>query len=1569
MADYSSLFTEMAGKINTATTRTTGEREPTLVSGATWDIAAPEVCKGCTAHSTASPPGTHPVVGRHFCTYPSAITPILASQRFPMSLCRKLEWFLHLQNRVANGWMAADPSLQLNGSAANNFATWYTWNLIGVSGNVLTFDTGSGALDPRNVRTSFSNVRSDTDDASSAFTYSDEWGAWCQVGDQVTIGGNSVVAGRICADIIAYDLSNVSGGSATITINQDAGLALTKINPYSSDKPTITVWREAYHPEKWPVMWEPSPLYSVENVLEVQDANFPTNGVFDLLDAQGHATAIAVPTGDYEPLPGNTAPTSLYGTFQVLVRVNGLDLDYTPSLRILDAANKVYRWPRVVATRVDGAWSTKFYAGALDSSGNAQTNLLDKATKITIRYRYRVADASVTDAVCTCQDHCLWDCEDFNKLVGTSSGLGSGQGVGVDASGRHHYCQYRSVVPTANISAYVPGGCYQMGSCPYFIPGEQGHVTPEFWGYIFSGQNTFIKQLVAGISGTGNFLIERGTVPSLMWLAGHPDMYASPGGFFPGIQPQCGPFIYYWTETNILNGELLLNYAAGSIYNYNMVPALVSTMVYPNYPAATMGVFPRQISSEFVPNDQFSSGPYDIYNLLSWWRLGRRTAVSFKDISIYGDSLSKSVRPSGDIEGENKIQRFNKTTELFIANISTTITDTPQPSTVSHYVNFLKTPQVLVGGKTSSVTLQIVADGAADHGQKYVGDTGGNAQIHRVESLGNGVYRLHCMIGGCYTVSNIVSNDDGSLGGMDQLTTFWGSGNVAALQYPYAMNSHYNDNSLKGVGGACQRAQEGDTIHMLSSALLGNAHFWVKAVHPSSGDSVSGMTSDTGVLSGVPGTYFRGISGASGFNITHCYTNIFTSVSTDWMEMPLMPLSRDNNGDRPTGEDAGDVKMLVLSVPDAGTGTITEEGLLSYAAYYYAAIAEWPINVKIDYTVDGQPPHTATLPLKPPTIVTESGDTSRINQWGVFHMLDNGSTELYTYAGMTTTDFDFDVPLGSWRYNTSTSSVVFNPNESGRKFTVLFKTTAAQDISTFPAGTGYPEVYNDNSDRATRLSYLKQMDTVDIYDEGWCNNGSTQNIIGNVDIQQLVGDQFEVHTSGVIQPGCTVRVFYAAKGTQEWTEIPSNNLVVFYALGQICILNPMPLPTNVCFHVLATIANRTQETPVELLQSAVAHCSTLDSVILNNWIGSTSSYAMGAYISQGPTEWTQIPDLFPAAYAPSGWVHGLPHAPYTVHGIDNANTDTTMLLLETAKSDPMMYPVANYTFVNNEGYYFDGYGGTSAMQLGCNSLPPENSPSYGVAPGVISKCALFDVKFTNILSRLPTGTTILDAQIELKLNGGGITTIVANKVYGLIGYSLGSAFYSVVQDQGTPSPPPITAGTMPCAIGFLGQLADGSWVTLPLYLEGSSSISVDKWSVVGATQAITSLLQYRSREYTRVVLVIGPNASASAGVPTVTGNKNKTFVSTIMNAYESISGVSNGGKRDGTFQWPSDTASDANWTNLLYNPHVKFTSTSTTVLADSLSIGNLAIKYRLPDSTLTQSITYGNMPPLNVRQY
>ena len=448
------------------------------------------------------------------------------------------------------------------------------------------------------------------------------------------------------------------------------------------------------------------------------------------------------------------------------------------------------------------AYKTRLYLGDTDYFGNNQTALVTENDILRITYCYAVADSDkVTEEegelgpFAPIGKSCRYDKKSYNSL----------SGISVNGVAANNYCALRDSLPAANVSLFRAGGCNQMSSCPGYRPPQPERVNEYVWGQLHSGQNECLKQLSPGNSHVTNFIHCRINVPSITWLLNPPEVYHSWHQFYGKVFPYSGGYVKVnGTYTDEDDNEFL-DIIRGAFYNYAYRELDTLDWETNRSPAEMDGILPREISevAKLPYNNQTAGSVNDPTKDFRRMRIGRNPAVTVRDAYTVGGDFVYSTRNIPGMEAENRVQRFDRITVMYVANVSLSTVNEDQPSNSRGSIEIFGSNKSYVGRDDIRAVITLRPDGK-DYGYKRIGGTGLNGHIHRIENLGGNVFSIHAFIG-LWIESTTVT-------GGDSLNAFWAGGNVVAAPYPYEPSASYTMTYNKQVGSNQRKCCPGDVI-------------------------------------------------------------------------------------------------------------------------------------------------------------------------------------------------------------------------------------------------------------------------------------------------------------------------------------------------------------------------------------------------------------------------------------------------------------------------------------------------------------------------------------------------------------------------------------------------------------------------------------------------------------------------------------------------------------------------------------------------------------------------------------
>lgn len=1541
MADYSHLFPI---KSNAPTTTSDGRRQATLTTGS-WESEN----------------------GRQWIETNSVVNPIAVSQRISNDFFRKVMQFLHMQFWIANDYVAANPDYKIGGGSNNNFVTWYIYEVVGASGKTLTLKVGKNG-DPRSAQTYFAGGR---ESYADPLTWTSAYGSWIQPNDLVELAGNTVLSGRIRAKVVSRDFSGLSNPVAdendtfTVSLTSSVGNALTKYDPTDTTSKIIaTIYREAFHPEQFPIITDPNPMFVSKHQIEIGGSG----STLELLTPNGASTRIAVP---------QYGLTNFEPTFRLEVKNGSVYED-----RTADFLSSAYRV--IVLHTGSSTYQTILYLGNTDYYGNTVTDYRLSAMRITYYY-----ESSQSEGSSPHQTHCHNCRRDFNNTINNSNTNGTDS-----VSGEHWYCALRDnpEVTAANLNAFRGKQCYQLGSCKGFQEGELEHSNTSFWAYIYSAWNTVIKQKTAGFSDISNFVIERCLCPSFRWLFEDPSQLHSVHQYWASIFPQSGGFGY---RAGIItnDGNKLWDWVTGAIYRYNAdLNALTDWNNNQLIDDDLRGVIPRRLSTSAY--GQFSTelnNTDDPGKVLRWnGRMIRQAAMIVKDQSEIGSSFYFANRTVAGLEGENRIQRFNRRSEIIIENLSRTNYDVQG---TDYPVQIFSYPQTIRGHQNVRGIIRLRSDGADDFGYKRIGASGINGHVLRAETMSGGL-RLHCSPGIYASSVTITAGADS----YDKVTPFYASGNVGNLPDPLKpTQSHYNTlhNSVIGAN----HAREGDTLTFTNGPLAG-IQFWIKRVIPSSGVNFSSYTSDTWIESERLSPYFDPfINDGNEHNLE--ITNIkvkFLSLPSPYYWYAFNTPAIFQTTERPTEQSGiGEYNNIRLlwnyvesgqlittftapihqnAIPASSDPEWTDNEHVGrylhladsdqyfiiisnthdtiYLSPEYTAVSEslfnWEIvynpnnsyigdglgfpsyeafawcfsttagllnpQMIIEWKKDGAVQSPQTLTMAMPSITPSfTPDVSKIDQWVV--SIDGEELE-YQGSISSIVDLAQQPSYSGWKW--SGAQVILHCNRCGQRANLLYKTTELQPMSGFGDGVGVPGVDD--------LTYLKKCDVVEIYNEQ-----------SQLTIPKVSSADFVISTGGVVKPAGSLIPYFKDHADTIWTQAVFEPYMYLYkADGIIYItqaaINALPQNFDLKFVQSNGFANRTEETPAELINNVLGLMNITDEVktTMPSYVSETFGILGDAYFAVGK-DYEVDPSTgttWPTTIAQTLGIWNVKCPPYSVGAqtLNNTQYDPSKYLFEFV--DDILYSDA--TIVT-------GY------KMGCFLFP-----NNGVAATIQSPLKILE--WGNLLKTLPDDVTILDAEIQISIPSSA---------------SFNTIKIDVVEDSTKPYYYRIdttTASEVDGAIApfFVGETNDGDWHLLDIPLESAQG-EAGKSTIINFKTSFEKLLKvYRDSQYRRIGFYICLDNGQNDVVATaLTGGPSKYGL--IPALYQSFSKYSADGSNNiGKPGCPTTPYSY----NVVYYYSIWVANYTAD---DDFGIGGIWVKYQLPDYTIEDMcIPVGNWPSLQIKE-
>ena len=834
MATYKAQFDAKFG-INAKTSAAAaesdeyGHRQPTLTSGA-W------------SHDEDS--------GVHHCTAITDTNPIGVAFRLEEmhDFISAVQHQLSYLNYLIHWEAAASPYIYNNG-AYWNFAVTTAFAVDSSQGARIIRLT-NGANTPWDQQIALVGSRPDFFDP---IEYTGVTGVLPQPGDMIRIKGNSTLSGRVECRITKV-VSEEGGSTTDITVDADVGSIMTPSTFGDATKPSVEVVRNGVtEPETWDridpltvMFWGKQYTVTIDRtdaewdeVLRIITIKHPTTS----LD-----TGIAWALADQEPPPGHQGKSFVKGTFKFEVNIGGTFHDITAMFRVYDAARGVYVWsPRLKCTHegTDDLKTTLDYNGAEIPIPSHVTQV-----RVTFVAEELESDRDQAGVFSPCLKRCNFCVRDKTNTIGTVSTKANG--VGIDASSNHWYCSKRAGVPKANLDSFRPGACYQW-DCPEFAIGDRPGPTEQTWADIFVSMGEWLEQFGPGNNHPTNFAHGINRTPSAAWLLNMSGYYMSfYGAYMNRWTYFSGGYGYYDGFETDGGGHEHIKFLQGADFAQTVADFSVLNYVTNRVPTAAQGVLRRAMGTTLAPHLQVWKGQlpdntHDPSHVDRAWLLGRNPAGIIRTASRYGTGLTRGNRSVTGLEGENRVQRFNRAYKRIANGLVRDASAQPYPrSDADHFQLFAATSTI--GAKANiRAVFEVRRDGPTGWGNKRIGGGGTNGRAQRVEDLGAGVYRLHCYPG-LYG-----SHVQGVRG--DTVGTFFGSGNVVALPHPYQFNASIYQSGYNLVeGGPRRKCCIGDVV---SFPTKGADHrFFVKRAEAASGDDMSGITSSDWSEGKIVGTFF-----------------------------------------------------------------------------------------------------------------------------------------------------------------------------------------------------------------------------------------------------------------------------------------------------------------------------------------------------------------------------------------------------------------------------------------------------------------------------------------------------------------------------------------------------------------------------------------------------------------------------------------------------------------------------------------------------------------------------------------
>lgn len=813
MTSYADQFDALYGlddksSVGAGNTTAEGFREPPLTEGS-WSVDS----EGRHAHSDTSD-GTNPID--------------------PDYRMEDLNDFVHHLFALAShlnyltSWDAADKNYQFNDDYNHNFAYWATFEITGASGSTITIDTSG--IDYRSVGVDTRGTIVEQEGGGKLLEYETVNKPFPFVNDMVVFDGNSALAGKVIARVLDATLGS---GQMTLTLDQAVSYGATKLDSGGAT-PTCTIYRNAKSPERVPKIETLNSFWGKYETIVMARSS----GVYTFtVQSGGQDIGIAWPYVDGQD--------GWAGTLKVEVSTDGGTSysDITKSLRYEVEGKAGYFWePYVSCThKSGGGWTT-----TLDLTGK----ISDAVTHVRVRVVRDESDKTVAGVHAPTPGRCQYCQECVAKMAGKYAAQGT-NGVDTTADGRHWYCSKRddatSPTPAANLDDFRGGECWQW-DCPNFEIATPGNVGSLAFARLVSGLGELLYQLAPGNANITNFLHLMVDFPGVLFqLTPTGVIGTNNGANMPSYSYFSGRYVLDdGVETDESDNESI-KIVAGADYNHNFDGTTLNWGSN-RWPADAQGIVQRRLGTTYRPGSQLERITDQSEATLDPNYTERalpvcRTVSPARRFSRNGNDLPFSARNVAGLEGEHRVQRVNRGTQRTISGLEPAKSVSPVDKGRDHWKRWTGT----IGGKAVVGYIQFQRPGTENFGYKRVGGVGLNANVYRMESLGSGLYKIHC------APTRWVSHQQGV--GVDVVSAFWGGGGVVEPPWPYRVNaSVYNYLNNRMVYGTRHKACRGDVVEFVG---IDGAEFPVTVAEAFSGDLMVGKTFDRLVQSGQVGSFLN----------------------------------------------------------------------------------------------------------------------------------------------------------------------------------------------------------------------------------------------------------------------------------------------------------------------------------------------------------------------------------------------------------------------------------------------------------------------------------------------------------------------------------------------------------------------------------------------------------------------------------------------------------------------------------------------------------------------------------------
>ena len=425
-------------------------------------------------------------------TSPTGTNPIPADERITAHDIRFLQYWIYKLNRIANGLETED--WLYCGANNSNFIETNWWVILEVDDNrlKLRYDTVTyNDRDPRKIVVGRYQWFDEDMISHWSYSYSE-----IQPNDYVTFSVDSCLCGRRCPDIIDKDLSGLNDGDNGyfwITLDQDISDALYAGDPNNRTDPlpdpppefNVSIKRHGISPEDWDEPGNNDKLIATVKEIVINVADIPEDNWHELKDTGDNSCRIAIPQAG--ALEGSVRK---WATLQVSAYYSGSWHDVSDTYDNTDHVT-------ITQSISPAGWVTKLYLGDIN----------ENTEQVYIKY---MPEALPGDEIrlSPCLARCNYCKEEYNRVFRH----------GDEYNSRSFFCSQRSTA--TGFSTYLPGRCYQYGTCNKFTAGIPWILTSNTIDALWVACNVYYDQDIPGYSYHRNFTIGRSKHPSIGYLLG-----------------------------------------------------------------------------------------------------------------------------------------------------------------------------------------------------------------------------------------------------------------------------------------------------------------------------------------------------------------------------------------------------------------------------------------------------------------------------------------------------------------------------------------------------------------------------------------------------------------------------------------------------------------------------------------------------------------------------------------------------------------------------------------------------------------------------------------------------------------------------------------------------------------------------------------------------------------------------------------------------------------------------------------------------------------------------------------